>query len=145
VTVVELPPQLAPRVDDLALASRVTRDPGGGAVVWLSGEHDLTTRRQLCDVLAFEFSVDDSDVIVDLSDVTFMDCSTVGVLIGGKEWMAAQQRWMSVRAPSRCARRLLDLSGLNRLLDTRPSAMIPSLTPLPAGPQPFAGRARRAG
>ena len=83
-TVVELPPQLAPRVDDLAVASRVTRDPGGGAVVWLSGEHDLTTRRQLRDVLAFEFSVDDSDVIVDLSDVTFMDCSTVGVLIGGK-------------------------------------------------------------
>lgn len=144
-TAVDLPPQLAPKVDDLALASRVTRDPGGGAVVWLSGEHDLTTRRQLCEVLAFEFSVDHSDVIVDLSDVTFMDCSTVGVLIGGKEWMAAQQRWMSVRAPSRCALRLLDLSGLNRLLDTRPSAMIPSLIPFPAGPQSHAGRARRAG
>jgi len=89
--------------------------------VWLSGEHDLATESQLCDVLACEFSAHDGDLIVDLSDVTFMDCSTIGVLVGGKRWMAEQNRWMSVRDPSPRARRLLDLCELDALLDARAS------------------------
>lgn len=120
-TVIDVRAPSAPTVDAVTTAPRVTHPPGGSAVVWLSGEQDLATKNQLCEVLALEFSAHDSDVIVDLSDVTFLDCSAVGVLVRANRWITEQSRWMSVRAPSPCARRLLDLCGLNALLDTRPS------------------------
>lgn len=144
-TVVDLPAQATFNVDTATPATRVTHDSGGGAVLWLSGEHDLATKTQLCEVLALEFSAHDHDLIVDLSDVAFMDCSTVGALIAGKEWMTRQHRWMSVRAPSPCARRLLDLCGLNGLLDTRASAGSSSPRTFPGGPQSRPGWVRRAG
>ena len=104
-------------VDGLAGATRVTHDPTC-TVVWLSGEHDLATKSLLCDVLALEFAAHDNDMIVDLSEVTFIDCSTVEVLAGGRRWTTEQQRRLSIRAPSRRARRLLDLCRLNEMVDT---------------------------
>ena len=105
----------------------------GATVVWLSGEHDLSTLTLLCDVLSRQFSANDDDLVVDLSEVTFMDCSTLGVLVRGAFWMSGQQRWLSLRSPSRCVRRLLDVCGLNNLLDTRSSASDQSPAAIPDG------------
>ena len=51
-------------------------------VVWLRGEHDRCTAEGLAVMLADAIAADDSDLVVDLCDVTFMGAATVGVLVG---------------------------------------------------------------
>jgi hypothetical protein len=41
-------------------------------VMWLSGEHDLSTVDPLSEMLARAFALDDADVVLDLSGVQFM-------------------------------------------------------------------------
>jgi anti-sigma B factor antagonist len=54
------------------------------AIVSLRGEHDLGSRAELADALA---QAGDSDVLVDLSECTFLDSTVLGVLLA-----AAQER-----------------------------------------------------
>lgn len=65
-TIVELPRPSSLNIDEVPAAPRVTHD-SLGATVTVSGEHDLATRLMLCDVLAFVFSPDDSDVFVEMT------------------------------------------------------------------------------
>ena len=51
----------------------------GRTVVWLRGEHDISTVDALANVLARAIAFDD-DVVVDLCDVEFMGAATVGVI-----------------------------------------------------------------
>lgn len=91
-------------------------------VVWVRGEHDLTTRVHLSVVITEAARLDAGDVVVDLSGVTFMDASTIGTLVGARNRLAAQSRSLSVRAPSLRARRVLDLCELAHLIDELPAA-----------------------
>jgi hypothetical protein len=43
-------------------------------VVWLRGEHDVSTVAALSETMARAIALDDADVVVDLSDVQFMGC-----------------------------------------------------------------------
>lgn len=104
----------------------VTRrgDLGNGAlhtVVWVRGEQDLATRAHLLDTIAEAARVDDGDIVVDLSGVTFMDASTVGAFVAARNRARASSRSLSVRDPSPRARRVLDLCGLARLIDDDPA------------------------
>ena len=89
----------------------VSRD-GGRTVVWLDGEHDIATLVVLTDTLSRVISADDSDLIVDLSGVTFMSAATIDELLRVRKILLSQSRDLTLRSPSRCARRLLDLCGL---------------------------------
>ena len=42
-------------------------------VVWLQGEHDISTTVALADTLARAIALDDADLVVDLSEVQFME------------------------------------------------------------------------
>jgi anti-sigma B factor antagonist len=84
--------------------------------VWLEGDQDIATVFTLADTLAAVISVDDADVVVDLSGVTFMDASTISVLVRARR-AVSQSRRLTLRSPSKCAQRLLDLCGLADLLD----------------------------
>lgn len=98
-------------------------------VVWLRGEHDVATRVNLSLSIAQAAGLDDGNVVVDLSGVTFMDASTVGAIVGARNRLRSRSRSLSLRAPSRSAFRLLDVCGLASLIDHRPA---PSLQPAPA-------------
>lgn len=100
-------------------------------VVWVSGEHDVATRVHLSTTLDRAARLDDADIVVDLSGVTFMDASTVGVLVMAQERLRRPARSLSLRSPSPRARRLLDVCGLGRLIDTPP---IPTGRPMPVPP-----------
>lgn len=64
------------------------------AVVAVGGEIDLATGPQLCSALqAAEAACDDS-VVVDLSEVTFIDCAGLTVLVGTAVEMAKHRRAM---------------------------------------------------
>ena len=56
-------------------------------VVWLRGEHDLSTVDSLSEIMARAIALDDADVVVDLSDVVFMSAATVGVIIRAREFL----------------------------------------------------------
>jgi anti-anti-sigma factor len=89
----------------------VSRD-GERAVVWLDGEHDIATVAVLADTLANVVSAGDTDLIVDLSGVTFLSSATIDELIRVRNILFGQNRNVALRSPSRSARRLLDLCGL---------------------------------
>lgn len=87
------------------------------AVVWLNGEQDIATSGVLADTLANVTSADDANLIVDLSGVTFMSTATIDELIRARNLLLGLSRNLTLRAPSRCARRLLDVCGLAGLVE----------------------------
>jgi anti-sigma B factor antagonist len=89
-------------------------------VVWVRGEHDIATVAALSETLAWAIALDDADVVVDLSRVTFMDASTVGAVVHAREELWLRARSLSVRAPSRSARRILEVCGLGHLVEVEP-------------------------
>jgi anti-anti-sigma factor len=88
----------------------------GHTVVWLRGEHDTSNAPVLSAAMACAMSLDDSDVVIDLSDVRFLDASTIGVISKARDHLVGQSRSMSLRAPSPCARLLLDVCGLSEAI-----------------------------
>lgn len=90
-------------------------------VVWVGGEHDIATRARLSVAFDEAARLDDADIVVDLSEVTFMDASTIGALVVAGNRLRALSRSLSVRDPSPQARRLLNLCRLARLIDEPPA------------------------
>lgn len=87
------------------------------AVVTPAGEADIFAtaglRRALCDAIR----TDCPHVIVDLDHLTFMDASTLGVLVAARLRTAAAGNSLRVRCHSRRHRRLLRMTGLGGMLD----------------------------
>lgn len=90
-------------------------------VVWLRGEHDVSTVAALSQTIARAIALDDGDLVVDLSAVKFMDAATVGVIIRARDFLRLQSRSLVLRSPSSCASRILDLCDLGDLLEPRPA------------------------
>ena len=86
----------------------------------VSGEHDLSTV-ELFDAAFAEIMLTDTvDVRVDLSDVTFMDCSTVGKLVHGRSLLASCNQVLTIRSATARQRWFLDLCGLADLIGDSP-------------------------
>jgi anti-anti-sigma factor len=86
-------------------------------VVWLRGEHDVSTTAALWDTLARAIESADTDLVVDLREVEFMGATTVSVIVRAAELLRQRSRSLIVRSPSKCARRVLDLCGLVHLIE----------------------------
>ena len=86
-------------------------------VISVVGEHDISTLPLLNGTLARAISADGAKVVVDLSAVTFLDASTIGALIRARNTLRHQSRILTLRSPSRCAGRLLDLCGMTGLVE----------------------------
>jgi anti-sigma B factor antagonist len=89
-----------------------------GAVVHVSGEVDLATCPQLRDVLAELVDRGVHHLIVDLDQVTFLDSSGIGVLIGVLGRIREHGGSLRLTAPSPHVRRVLELTGITALLPT---------------------------
>ena len=114
----------------VSVCRRGSADPGSDplrTVVWVLGDHEYATRVHLSATLGQAARLDDADVTVDLSGVTFMDASTIGALVDTHNRLRARSRSLSIRAPSRLARRLLDVCGLAFLIDERAAPAGPPL------------------
>jgi anti-sigma B factor antagonist len=101
--------------DDLLLA-RVVRS-AEATVVWIRGEQDASTLAALSETLAHAISLDDSDLVLDLSGVEFMSAATVGLLVRAREFLRSSSRSLQLQSPSNCARRVLALCNLGDLFD----------------------------
>ena len=103
---------------DTPLADRLAFAESGSdhTVVWMRGEHDASTVATLWETIGHAIALDDADLVIDLSGIEFMGSATVGVIIRARE--SLRPRSLTLRFPSRCAQRVLDLYGLADLLDS---------------------------
>jgi anti-anti-sigma factor len=92
----------------------------GPVVVWLRGDHDLSTDDALCATLARAIALDSASLVLDLSEVDFMAASTLGVIMRAREFLLQRSRSLTVRAPSAPVRRVVAACGLDDLLGPGP-------------------------
>jgi anti-sigma B factor antagonist len=98
----------------------VTRRPTH-VVAHVQGEVDLATAPELRTILA-EFAPGEGVVVVDLTDVAFLDSSGLSVLVEVHQHLASDglsSLRLVVTRPT--MRRLLEATGLIEIFDVRPS------------------------
>jgi stage II sporulation protein AA (anti-sigma F factor antagonist) len=79
-------------------------------VVTLRGEFDLAERARLRDI--FDSAERSSTVVLDFSNVTYIDSTVIGALVKLHGDMAAVQGRMVVVSPAPVVKRVLDMTGL---------------------------------
>jgi anti-sigma B factor antagonist len=93
-------------------ASLVETD--GQVTVTVSGEVDLATAGALWDTLQ-KAAVPGTTLVVDLSGTLFMDSSGLDVLLRTRRHLAAIGSTIVLRSPHNRVRKLLEVSGLDRI------------------------------
>ncbi len=84
-----------------------------GPVVTATGQLDLAVKDELRDVLAPLTGV----VTIDLSDVTFVDSSTIGVFVGVHKRLVSDGGVLRLRNPQGMPRLALETVGLQEWID----------------------------
>ena len=107
-----------------ALQVQVLRSeiPSRAALAWvrLTGELDLSTSRQLASALA---QLDDVPrAVIDLRRLTFMDLTSLRLLVAERQRLVARGHVVDVLVASRPVDRLLSVTGLREQLVGRPLA-----------------------
>jgi anti-anti-sigma regulatory factor len=72
----------------------------------------------LCDTFSRVITSGGGDVVIDLTQSTFVDTGTVRVLSTARQLLDRQGRNLTFRSPSRLAVRMLDMFGLAGLIET---------------------------
>ena len=90
-------------------------------VISLAGEVDLYTapefKQQLLDVIGKGAK----DVVVDFSDTTFIDSTTLGVLVGGVKRLRTQDGQLSLVCSDRNITKIFEITGLDRVFTIYPT------------------------
>src|SRR5205814_10724976 len=90
-------------------------------VISLAGEVDLYTapefKQQLLDVI----SQGGKEVIVDFSDTTFIDSTTLGVLVGGVKRLRTNDGQLSLVCSDRNITKIFEITGLDRVFSIYPT------------------------
>jgi anti-sigma B factor antagonist len=95
----------------------VTAEVGSdGATVTVRGEVDVYTAPQLRQRLYSVVADGASTVILDVADMTFIDSTGLGVIVGTLKRLREGGGELTLRAPSRSTRKVLDITGLTRIL-----------------------------
>jgi anti-sigma B factor antagonist len=95
-------------------------------LIELSGEVDLYTAPRFKDDLVALIETGVDDIVIDLSQVTFIDSTALGVIISGVKRIRERDGRLAIVAGSRPVVRILDITGLNKVLtifDTRDAAL----------------------
>jgi anti-sigma B factor antagonist len=90
-----------------------TEKVGDASVVRLAGELDLYNANAVREALLEACNTGPERVVVDLSEVEFMDSTTLGVLIEARTRLENRNAFL-LAAPGRETRRALQISGLDR-------------------------------
>ena len=93
----------------------------GQYVISLSGEVDLYTapefKQQLLDVI----DQGAKEVIVDLTNTTFIDSTTLGVLVGGVKRLRTNEGQLSLVCSDRNITKIFEITGLDRVFAIHPT------------------------
>ena len=100
-------------MDELRIS--VTAEPTH-TLVTLAGECDLHTGRQLRDVLTSEVSRGTRRMILDLSELTFMDSTGMQVLLSVRTVLNVRGGILALVAPQPVVARILQLTGADQYI-----------------------------
>jgi anti-sigma B factor antagonist len=89
--------------------------------VAIAGEVDLYVAPELKQKLLDVIDRGATQVVVDLTDATFIDSTTLGVLIGAVRRLRANDGKLSVVVSDRNVARTFELSGLDRVFEIFPT------------------------
>jgi anti-sigma B factor antagonist len=93
-----------------------TEELGSGAyVIALSGEVDLYTAPEFKQQLLEVIGKGGKDVVVDLSDTTFIDSTTLGVLVGGVKRLRPNGGQLSLVCSDRNITKIFEITGLDKV------------------------------
>jgi len=98
----------------------------GVGLVELSGEVDLYTAPRFKEDLVGLIETGAEAIVIDLSRVTFIDSTALGVIIGGVKRLRERDGRLIIVAGSRPVVRILGITGLDQVLtvfDTRDEAL----------------------
>ena len=94
---------------------------GDAYVIALAGEVDLYTapefKQQLLDVIGKGAK----NVVVDFSDTTFIDSTTLGVLVGGVKRLRTNDGQLSLVCSDRNITKIFEITGLDRVFTIYPT------------------------
>jgi anti-sigma B factor antagonist len=103
-----------------------TEQAGDAHVISLSGEVDLYTAPEFKQQLLEVIGQGAKHVVVDLSDTTFIDSTTLGVLVGGVKRLRPTGGQLSLVCSDRNITKIFEITGLNKVFpihETRAEAL----------------------
>lgn len=106
---------------------RIEEHPVPGATVLaVRGEADLHSAPRLRDAIATAIEGGTDELVLDLSETTFVDSMTLGVLLGTMKRLRARGGHLRLVVPNTDIRRVFEIALLDRVLplyDTREEAV----------------------
>jgi anti-sigma B factor antagonist len=109
------------------LSVRREQDEGGETVrIFLRGELDVSTSPDLLAQLQESHALGASEVIVDLSELDFIDSTGLSVLVTMRNRARDEKTRFAVTSPSERFLSVVRVAGLNDFFDFDDSAPIPS-------------------
>jgi len=91
------------------------------SVISLSGEVDLYTAPDFKQHLLQEISDGSTNVIVDFTNATFIDSTTLGVLVGGVKRLRTNDGQLSLVCADRNITKIFEITGLDRVFPIHPT------------------------
>ncbi len=83
----------------------------GFTTVWMHGDHNSSTSRELSEAIRRASDLDDADVMVDFSDVKSMNIHAVEVILAATASLRERSLVLRSRHPSPYTRRFVELHG----------------------------------
>ena len=87
----------------------------GTYVISLTGEVDLYTAPEFKQQLLNVIAEGGKDVVVDFTNTTFIDSTTLGVLVGGVKRLRAEDGRLSLVCSDRNITKIFEITGLDRV------------------------------
>ena len=103
-----------------------TEEHGEVAVIVLAGEVDLYTAPELKQELIRVIEQGVDSVVVDMTDTSFIDSTTLGVLVSGLKRLRPNGGRLALVISDRNIRKVFDITGLDRVFpiyDEQPEAL----------------------
>ena len=90
-------------------------------VISLAGEVDLYTAPEFKQQLLEVIGQGGKNVVVDFSDTTFIDSTTLGVLVGGVKRLRSNDGQLSLVCSDRNITKIFEITGLDRVFTIYPT------------------------
>ena len=90
-------------------------------VIALGGEVDLYTAPELKSQMLELIANGASEVVVDFTNTTFIDSTTLGVLVGGVKRLRAQDGRLALVCSDRNITKIFEITGLDRVFTIYPT------------------------
>lgn len=95
---------------------RTAQAPEKSLVISAAGEIDLATIEPFRLQVAHAVESDASRIVIDLREVTFLDSTTLSVLVQTHNHLTAQGRALTIRTRQAIVLRLFEITGLSNVL-----------------------------